>query len=249
MACIESRLASMFYLEDDHKSSLQLLRNSEPRFLYLLDVESQDIRNITTFLSDNHKRMALTMCKLKDLEAKRYVKMPRIIIDMSTLTLEEQLELKKKDLERIQNESSILAKGVTEQNNVHSYFSLCLIAYLENDQLLFCEMVEMLLKPNTPGFAEIPIFWYQKIISILIHFGEYRQALMSLSKLMLSHKEYILGWYVLFLLGIINDDETYIIGSIKNIQKYDPDYNLLAWMNYFKLSKKYEKFDIFKSKL
>lgn len=189
------------------------------------------------------------MCKLKNLDAKRYVKMPRIIIDMTTLSLEEQLELKKKEIERIQNESKIIAKGVTEQNDIHSYYSLCLISFLENDQLLFSEMVEMLLKPSTQGFTEIPIIWYQKIISILIHYGEYRQALMSMSKLMISHKEYILGWYVLFLLGIINDDENYIIGSLKNIQKIDPNYNLIAWMNYFKLSKKYEKFDIFKSKL
>jgi hypothetical protein len=145
---------------------------------------------------------------LKDFQnAKKYVKYPtRLSSDTSSLSYKEQLELKKKENSRIERELNYLSKDVVEQNHIVCFLSLALIAISENDVNSFCELVEIMARPNVTEFTEMPLIWWQRIISYLIKFGEHKQAQMTLSKCLLIHPKYTLGWYVLFLLGIINMD-------------------------------------------
>jgi hypothetical protein len=182
-----------------------------------------------------------------NLSAKRYVRLPKFTVDLTNLTVAEQYELKKKDAERREMEERVLATFVTDQNHIIQYLTLCSVALMENDKLLYCELVELALRPSVTGFNDLPIHWYQKITSRLIFYGEYKQAQMTLSKCMLIYHDFTLGWYVLFLLSILNNDWNYMVGSFAKFPKFQDKQRY--WQSTLKLSKKFEKLQLQKSKL
>jgi tetratricopeptide (TPR) repeat protein len=209
-ACLSVRLSRIYYLERDFKNSLKFLKEAEIRLSSIQNVDSQEsTKDLPFHLQENLRRISINYCKLKDFQnAKKYVKYPmRLSNDTSSLSYKEQLELKKRENLRIERELNCLSKDVVEQNHIVCFLSLALISISENDLNSFCELVEMMSRPNVTEFTEMPIIWWQRIISYLIRFGEHKQAQMTLSKFLLIHPKYTLGWYVLFLLGIVNMDK------------------------------------------
>ena len=187
---------------------------SEENLKQIQTIESQQdsIKDIIFHLHETQRRISINYCKLKNYKkAKCFVKYPsRFLMDTSTMSYKDQLELKKRENKRIEKEMKYLSKDVIEQNHIVSFIALSEISIFDNDKISFFELVEMMMRPNVLEFPNLPLIKWQRIISYLIKFGEYRQAQMTLSKCMLIHKNYVLGWYVLFLLGIVNMDQVRI---------------------------------------
>eukprot|EP01080_Neovahlkampfia_damariscottae_P011637 gene11637-4878_t len=210
-ACIGIRLANIYYLESNFEESIKFLKSSEMNLQQIQSIESQQdsIKDIIYHLHETQRRIAINYCQLKNYKkSKCYVKYPsRFTMDTSSMTYKEQLELKTRENKRIERESKYLSQDVIEQNHIVAFLALVEISLFENDMISFCELVEMMLRPNVIEFPNLPLIKWQRIISNLIKFGEFKQAQLTLSKCMLIHKKYVLGWYVLFLLGIVNMDK------------------------------------------
>lgn len=209
--------------------------------------DSSESRNMMGHLQETYKRLALVYSYLKDPTVRKYVKLPRFSVETSALTIAEQLEIRKREVERIEYEENTMAPNLSDMNHVVPYMSLCRHAFQVNDRLILCELIEVTLRPSVTGFQEIPIQWYQEITSWLIVYSEFKQAQMTMGKCMLNHREYLIGWYVLLTLSIVNTDFNYIHGALQKLEKVEKVQTY--WKKTLGFSTKFQNLSLMKSKL
>jgi tetratricopeptide (TPR) repeat protein len=178
----------MLYLDTRFDTSIEYFKQAEKKILQLRNSESQDQIDVTPILLDIHRRLAITYCRLGLYnKALRYVKWNKQVqVDTVEKELAYRLEQEK--------EKKRYAPGVIDQKHAVQYLVLTLTSLNKGDMAQAGDAIELLLV--TP----LPILTYQRIISYLVQVQLHSVAQLVAGTMQINYPNYVLGWYVLFLL-------------------------------------------------
>ncbi|KAL9647296.1 hypothetical protein ABK040_011663 [Willaertia magna] len=236
---IAIRLGCIYYVEKKHELSEKYFGIAENKLLKYVgegNSNEEDNYSIVNILQMLHRKIAINYCRLDKFElASKYVTY-RLIIkkdnNKENNSYKRQLELMKEEKEREKLEKKTHAKGVIAQDHPICFMALCLIELKRkrfDEAIRYCELLfqivgeENVMKQHQQ-FKSLPLLTIQRFISIIISIiDRYDLAQIVLTKVLLEHKDYSLGYYVLFLLSVANRDISSIVGSwtkFRQIQNY-----------------------------
>ncbi len=254
-AVIAIRIAKLLYVRQQFNQSLIFLKWAEKLFLQIKYIETQGEGSeytITDYLHNLHRTLAIASCRCGDVnEASRYVKLPKTQTTddhqqttaagtegptTTSLTYEQQLAQAREMKRRGQVEKRSYARSVVEQHHPTLYLSMFMIAAIKGDELLVQYISDIMLSPSNEGlFNAMPVIIWQRIISRAILSNNFKLAQLLMSKCLLFHHAYVLGWYVLLLLSVLllsdsNDDRGdgntgFAVGSYRQLMQLCPNSN------------------------
>ncbi|KAL0487614.1 NprA [Acrasis kona] len=220
-ACICVRLANICYCNEEFETALEYYKKAERKF-QLARVKEKKKESTTqpetSFLNVLHVRLSITYCRVGDFEnASRYVKpdiTPILQIQDSNIDYGQELEIRRQQRQRKALEKRSYAPNVIYQDNPICHLCLALIAMNRGDVNGFLQNVQNAIVDRSDKSENVlPLLMYQRIVTLLIINESYDVAQLVMAKCMLHYEEYALGWYLLFLLSVKNEDQKYITGS------------------------------------
>lgn len=102
-----------------------------------------------------------------------------------------------------------------------NYFVLW-IYWKEKNHLKMLEVAELIMQSK--DIEKFPRRYWQRMISYFCNIGEYKQSMFITSSMLFIHKNDVLGWFVLHLLGVICDEEKFVQESKKKILELYPTF-------------------------